>query len=697
MEISINSVWKIKVLDGLREGLYRVLSLHSENNFLIIYRLNSENKISRPILFSLKEFKKHINKNIILSEFPLPFYMLIDDSELKKAHILKRDHNYSLIKELVSDPNFLINISTFKKSHKVAKHAVNMKCDAKSIYRYLSLFWKYGQDKNGLLPAYRNCGAPGKDRKFNKKQLNDSNHYIIDESDKLNFKKALKKYYLKAGHKCLNLKETYKNLLRDYYNLEIIRAEKEDDYPCIPSFRQFSYWKGKLISSETIIRKRTTENEFNRNNRSVLGSVNNDYPVPGSCFEIDATVADVHLVSEFRRNHVIGRPTIYSIVDRASRMIAGLHVSWEYASWSAARQALTNAFLPKSEYCKQFGININDSEWPCYHIPQRLICDNGEMIGLKAESLVVPLTQLDIAPPYRPDFKSIVEKRFDILNKEVLHRLQGTTKGKLYIRGSRNPKKDAIYTIKELTTLLIEAVLEHNQSIFDDLATSSKFLIENDLTPTPINFWNIHMENHLHALKVASEIEIIARMLEPVTVSMTRSGIHYKGMYYSCQRIEEENLASLARTNGRWKLDARIDQDTTNHIYVRLSNDESFTKCDLLERSKVQRNLPTSEILYFKNWISSKKAKNPISTNSISTHTNRKQIEKNAKDKKKLAAQQINISEQPMSIKERRSLEQKMLRENEPEYEKTFEKQKTETDRHNVVMPFLPRSSRNNE
>src|SRR6266536_938036 len=33
-----------------------------------------------------------------------------------------------------------------------------------SIYRYLRRYWKRGQTKNGLLPDFKNCGAPGNDR-----------------------------------------------------------------------------------------------------------------------------------------------------------------------------------------------------------------------------------------------------------------------------------------------------------------------------------------------------------------------------------------------------------------------------------------------------------------------------------------------------------------------------------------------------
>ncbi|MEZ8310850.1 hypothetical protein AB6C66_24110 [Vibrio splendidus] len=357
--------------------------------------------------------------------------------------------------------------------------------------------------------------------------------------------------------------------------------------PLVPTEKQFSYWRTKLFSKDYVTKKRTSENDYLKNKRGALGSIIDNSYLPGAHFEIDATVADVHIVSEFGARYILGRPTIYIVVDRASRMIVGMHVSLYHASWRAARQALTNSFLPKSNYCKSFGIDIEDSQWPCAHIPKELVCDNGEMIGIHPQKALAPMTQLSFTPPYRPDCKGVVEKRFDIINKEVLHELLGTTRGGQVIRGSRDPRKDAIYTLKEVTAEIIKAVLEHNRSIIDTLAFSSPLLIENDLSPTPINYWKIHVSKHRHELQSAKSDDVIARLLPSAVVSMTLNGICFNGMYYSCSEIEELNLASVARSSGRWKLEARIDENTTNYIYVRLDKNREFIRCNLLPRSRI--------------------------------------------------------------------------------------------------------------
>jgi len=74
----------------------------------------------------------------------------------------------------------------------------------------------------------------------------------------------------------------------------------------------------------------------------VLGSSSTDAIGPGSVFQIDATVADVYLVSRFNRTHIIGRPVLYIVQDCFSKLIVGLYVGLEGPSWIGAAMALAN-------------------------------------------------------------------------------------------------------------------------------------------------------------------------------------------------------------------------------------------------------------------------------------------------------------------------------------------------------------------
>lgn len=664
MELPKNSVWRVSNSNLIEDGLYRLLDLLHDVESVILFSLEDSSTVVRPVAVSLEGFLESISsRKTKKTQYKLPAYLMVDEENISEEYIARRDKNYDLIEGVIFDQSFIFDYATKKRFPQLSEHARKLGVDRKSLARLLTLYWRNGQDKMALLPAFANSGGSGRERAPTTKPLgapkqprtiavDRSAKYIVCNDDKKKFKKALKKYYLKESG--LTLAKTYKNLLKDSYSKEIRQADAMGRPPLVPTEKQFSYWRTKLFSKEQIIKQRTSENDYLRNKRGALGSITDRSYVPGVHFEIDATVADVHIVSELGSQYVLGRPTIYIVVDRASRMIVGMHVSLYHASWRAARQALANSFLPKSDYCKGFGIDIEYSEWPCAHIPKELVCDNGEMIGIQPRKALTPMTQLSFTPPYRPDCKGVVEKRFDIINKEVVHELLGTTRGGQVVRGSRDPRKDAIYTLKEVTAEIIKAVLEHNRSIFDDLAFASPLLIENDLSPTPLNYWKIHIAKHKHELQSANSDEVIARLLPPAEVSMTRSGIYFNGMYYSCSEVEELNLTSVARSSGRWRLEARIDENTTNYIYVHLDKNRGFVRCDLLPRSRMLSDKSMFESNFIQDWLDSKKELTLISAASIDDHKHRQDVTRQAKHRNKEASK-LSLKDRTKNTRQRRN------------------------------------------
>ncbi|WP_127346169.1 transposase [Pseudidiomarina mangrovi] len=641
MELIRNSVWSLSKIDGVEPSQYRLLQVFDDISCLILFDLNNPKALIRPIVIDIERFKQGIKEgSIVAGHYTLPPHLSCSEEEIDKTHLRIRNENFSLLIDLITKPMFLFDYATRKRLPDLAEHAKKKNKSRTTLARLLNTYWRYGQEKNALLPAYQYSGGAGQQRRSPSKALGApktsrtlaikrAKTFILTDLDKENIRKALKKHHLKPHGK--NLVETRKELLRTYYAEEIKKAEALGDAPYVPSYKQVASWKNKLFSADEISRKSTTERDYYLNKKGLLGSAREKWPVPGSCFEIDATVADVHIVSSFGKQYVLGRPTIYSVVDRASGMVVGLNVSLYHASWRAARQALANTFLPKSSYCKEFGIDILDSDWPSAHVPLRLMCDNGEMIGLQPQKLVVPLTELQLSPPYCPVFKAMVERRFGLLNNEVIHKLQGTTRGGIVIRGDKDPRKDAIFTLKEFTALLIDATLELNRSMYTALATTSPLLIKKDLSPTPLNFWKAHVLEHKHALKLADCDQIISQLYPPAKVRMTRDGVEYNNMFYSCDHVIKENLASRARIYGQWQLDARINENTTNYIYVKFDKKSGFIKCNLLGKSSMLKDNPMHESEFILDWLDRSKETKPISSESIDSKVARANIDKKAR------------------------------------------------------------------
>lgn len=665
MDLSSNSVWEAMGSDLLlANSIYRILDVMHDIDSIVLFDLGNTHRTVRPVAVSITAFTEQVkSRKIKKVKFELPAFLLVTEDNIPEKYAVIRDKNYQIINGIISDKLFLFDYATKNRVPQLVEYARKTGVSRNTVARLLTQYWRYGQNRMALLPAFAQSGGLGVERVPSDKPLGTPKKprtlavervekYIISDIDKRNFKKAIKKYYLnESGY---TLAKTYRLLLSDSYDDEVRFAKASSRAPHIPSKNQFSYWSKKLFTKDEIIKKRTSENDYLKNKRSLLGSVTQDSYLPGSHFEIDATVADIHIVSEFGSQFILGRPTIYIVVDRASRMIVGMHVSLYHASWRAARQAIANCFLPKSAYCKQYGIDIDDSDWPCSHIPKELVCDNGEMIGVDPNKALSPMTQLSFTPPYRPDRKGVVEQRFNILNNELIHDLLGTTRGGKVVRGCRDPRKDAIFTLKEVTVEIIKTILAHNRSILDSLAFSSPLLISNDLSPTPLNYWKIHVAKYRHDLRSANSDEVIARILPPDEVSMTRGGIYYHGLYYSCSEVEEKNLASIARTSGRWRLEARIDENTTNYIYVRLDKNRRFTRCELLPKCRMFSNKSMIEVDFVQDWLDHKKELSPINVTSIDNHKHQKKVTREAKQRRQ-DSKKVTFSEKTKNVRQRRN------------------------------------------
>lgn len=666
MQVEKNSVWQILHIDGVEDGTYRVLGHYIDDSLLILFRLQDTQGLQRPIAITLNQFTDGMKGGQIKStNFPTPFYHLVAEEEISDAHRKKRDDRFSQIQGLVTSSRFLLELALKPRCTLVAEHAKQQGTYVQGIYRSLNLYWKYGQERNALLPAYKNSGGAGKQRiagevkrgspiKVSTPSMEVPVGVNTSEEDKAKFLKAMKRYSLKG--KKATFSRVYEQMLKEFYAEELILAEEEDRNANIPSYRTFLYWVKKIVPRHEMIRKQTNQGDFDRNHRGLRGAATDHTEVPGSCFELDATVLDVHIVSEFRRNHVLGRPTVYCVVDKESRMIVGLHVSMEYASWRAGRQALVNSFSSKKDYCARYGIEIEEDEWPCHHIPQRLLCDRGEFICNDAENHAVPLIgHLSIAPPYRAELKGIVEQRFNLLNKHLVHELMGTTCGRHYIRGDKDPRLEAALTLKEINKLLIDAVLDHNSAVFESLSGQTALLIESSLAPTPLNYWNIHMQKHRHALTKANEAEVHVRLLPVEKVTMTSRGIRRNNdMYYEAEHPDFENWKVIARSGRSWPLEARFNQDNSSFVYVRLQEREVFSRCELMQASSNFYQRHQADILFFEDWKKLEKNRAKPSAKSVERHKRRKAIVKNAKDEAKKAPPLSSKAERTRGMKERR-------------------------------------------
>ncbi|WP_235604167.1 hypothetical protein [Photobacterium kishitanii] len=62
MNIELNSVWRLHDVDGVDDGLYRVLSFYPDEGLLIIFKLLDGGKLQKPAVINLSLFSQLVEK-----------------------------------------------------------------------------------------------------------------------------------------------------------------------------------------------------------------------------------------------------------------------------------------------------------------------------------------------------------------------------------------------------------------------------------------------------------------------------------------------------------------------------------------------------------------------------------------------------------------------------------------------------------
>lgn len=320
---------------------------------------------------------------------------------------------------------------------------------------------------------------------------------------------------------------------------------------------------------------------------------------PGAQFQIDATVGDIYLVSQFDRSNLIGRPVIYFVIDAFSRMVTGMSVGLEGPSWGGAMTALINMATDKVAYCKEFGIEIEENEWPCRHVPASILGDRGEMESRNADNLANMLgIRIVNAPPYRADLKGIVEQYFRTINAKTAALLPGSVKPDMAKRGGHDYRLDATLDIRQFTEIIIKCVLYYNKYHYMDYFEKSPAMISDQVEAIPIKLWDWGIRRISGALRFFPEEQVRLAVMPIAKGSITERGIRFKGLFYTCDKAIRELWFEKARAKKSWQVDILYDPRNMATIYVRNQNDTDYEICSLLDWNSKNAGKCLNEIIY---------------------------------------------------------------------------------------------------
>ena len=324
---------------------------------------------------------------------------------------------------------------------------------------------------------------------------------------------AIKTLYFSA--KRFSLRATYDMMLVQKYTDG--DGKLLENAPSWSSFRNYFYSRNyHKQPRKTIARSGLTN--YQRNERPVFGSSSDWRSVPGS-YQMDATQADIYLVSRHDRSKVIGRPYIYLAVDTATQLIAGVYVGLE-CDESAVMLCLANAAQAKVDFCRKYGIEIDPSQWPSQGLPHEIITDKGsEFFGSRMQELCQKYgVEIQSLPPFRPDGKGLVEKSFDLIQQRYkpLLRGKGVIEPDAQERWAVDYRSQSVLNLDEFTQIVIHCVLYIN---------SGRILAD---AVTPAQKW---LDSGVSLLDVPAE-ELLLMSLPRESSKLTRKGLRLSGLLY---------------------------------------------------------------------------------------------------------------------------------------------------------------------
>ena len=94
----------------------------------------------------------------------------------------------------------------------------------------------------------------------------------------------------------------------------------------IPSRDQFFYWHRRNRDTLEEVLCRDDKRSCQLNNRGETGKAETHLRGPGIACQIDATTADIYLVSRDYRTAIIGRPAMYFQMDSFSHIVTGMNI-----------------------------------------------------------------------------------------------------------------------------------------------------------------------------------------------------------------------------------------------------------------------------------------------------------------------------------------------------------------------------------
>lgn len=581
------------VLDRTDNSFFRVLWISSDREEAYWISLPGNRQV--PTRFSAADVEQGLESGryaIIAEPYSDRF------SNPSPMAVRRRDEIWNLISGIVTREPAVYHLH--ERSAMLKEISDQSGTQVTLLYKHLARYWKGGMTPNALLPFFENRGKvdnpyDGTKQRRGRKKVDGAEGKVLTAEDIQHFTDAVLTWYM--GPEKLSLEKVYRNMQDHYYV-----TKDENGVPIslnpdqVPSRSQFYYWhqKNKDILAES--KARNGSRNYPLRSRASIEKTETFLSGPCASSQIDATIADIFLVSQSNREKIVGRPTMYFLMDSFTRIVMGMHITLESPSWESASMCILNSMEDKVEFCAKYGVQISRDDWPCHHIPNVLVGDRGEMESVAADLLVNRLNiRIENMPPYRGDLKGIIEQHFHLIDVDMAH-LPGKM-GKDYgERCTEDYRLNARLTLNEFISIIIHYVLLYNNFHYMEGYGKTMQMRQMGVKPIPRELWNFGMKYLSGVQRTLSRTAVRYAILPTDKASITDHGILFRGLYYGCEQGFREHWFDSVRVGGREAITISFDPRDASFIYFKPSHNTEPVECHLLDSNKIIGQFSTEEL-----------------------------------------------------------------------------------------------------
>ncbi|BCZ81693.1 hypothetical protein PTKU64_53680 [Paraburkholderia terrae] len=521
----------------------------------------------------------------------LPDFAFYSDKARNRANAA-----YEAIKPLLFSADGTENadiLDESKRNQLVRARADELGISKTTVYGYLKKWWSLGQSRYALIPGSSINGKnqkPGTAGRGRKPEDGRYSVFQMGDADINIAKQFLEKRYIKKEH--ASLSDVYIELLKKHYafrdgnGANVLRPSGEH-----PSIHQFRNVLNKYFSREEIKRGKVGDKNFEREHNPMVGSALEEAVAPGHIYEIDATILDVFLVAVANREKIIGKPTLYLIYDRKTRLCVGFHLSLENASWIGAMQAILSIAADKRTLCEKYGQPYDPAHWPADGIfPAKFLGDRGEMASRNSDRICDGMqATISNTQALLPIRKGLVESGFAVIHRAIMNDAPGYEPPReAKKRRAKKYHLDAALTLDECTSLILGAIIKHNTTVMRRYPLSpDKVLAGWNAVPTQL--WrNETVQHGCAGARYTHDylhLQLLPRAADDKKPLVTQDGIKFRNCTYKCDDNKTvRNWIVTAGLKGSFELNCSYDPRLVDHIIV-YGTDGKPHKCELAEDS----------------------------------------------------------------------------------------------------------------